>query len=83
MASKPNLYLLQLGYCGNFPTFWREGGSGYTPDIDKAQRWTWKQAQQQMRSSRGSHSFLAVKLADCEAAIVRVVDSEKLKRGER
>ena len=83
MASKPSLYLLQLGFCGNFPTFWREGGAGYTPDIDQAQRWTWKQAQEQILASRGSHSFRALKLSDCEAAVVRVVDSEKMKRGKR
>ena len=77
----PTLYLLQnlnAGYCGNSPLFWKEGGSGYTPNIDEAKRWTWKECQTEIRATKSSHSWNAWKLADCEAAVIRVVDIQLL-----
>ena len=80
---KQTLYLLQnagAGYVGDLPLFWKEGGSGYTPLIDEAKRWTWAETRRQIRSSKGSHHFVAWNLEDVEKCVVRVVSIEALSR---
>lgn len=57
---KQKRYLLQncgIGYLGNSPYFWHKSGSGYTQWIADAKEWTYAEAQQQVRSSRGSHRW--------------------------
>lgn len=76
-----NLYLLQnnsAGYLGNSPLFWHESNCGYTVNIDEAKRWTWKETRRQIRSTRGTHRWTAIKLSDCENAAIRVVDIQRI-----
>lgn len=76
------LYLLQCctaGFVGNSPLFWKEGGGGYTPWIDEAKRWEWAEAQTQVRSTRGSHSWKVWPLDQIEAVAKRTVDIQDLK----
>lgn len=80
MAEKKT-YLLQCntaGYVGNSPLFWKESGSGYTPWIDEAKRWTYKEGKQQVRSSRGSHSWTLWDLKMIEKVAKRTVDIQDL-----
>lgn len=77
------LYLLQncsAGYVGNSPMFWREGGSGYTPWIDEAKRWTKQEAEKQIRATRGTHSWAMWSVAEIEAAAKRTVDIQDLRK---
>lgn len=77
------LFLLQNnngGYVGNSPVFWREGGSGYTPWIDDAKRFTKDEAEIQIRSTRGSHSWTMWPVEMIERAAKRTVDMQDLHR---
>lgn len=77
------LYLLQncsAGYVGNSPMFWREGGSGYTPWIDEAKRWTKEEAEQQIRATCGTHSWAMWSVAEIEAKAKRTVDIQDLRK---
>lgn len=72
-------YLLQnctAGYVG----FWREGGSGYTPWIDEAKRWTLKEADAQIRSTSGTHSWKLWSLDAIEAIAKRTVDIQDMQK---
>lgn len=76
------VYLLQnetAGYIGNYPLFWKEGGSGYTPNIDEAQRFTPKEAADVIRGSRGSHKWKRWHIANVLKAAIRVVDIQSLR----
>lgn len=75
-------YLLQnetAGYVGNSPLFWKEGGCGYTAEIEKARRFTWQEAGNVIRSTRGTHRWKRWKLSDVEKATIRVVDMQLLR----
>lgn len=81
--AKRKTYLLQNcngGYCGNSPMFWREDGSGYTPWIDQAKRWTYREARAQIRSTRGSHSWKMWPLDQIEKVAKRTVDIQELRK---
>lgn len=76
-------YLLQNcsgGYVGNSPVFWREGGSGYTPWIDEAKRWTKEDAELYIRSTRGTHSWQMWSVAEIESVAKRTVDIQDLRK---
>ena len=45
------------GYVGNSPLWWRDGGSGYTDNLNEAQKFTEKEADDIIRSTRGSHQW--------------------------
>lgn len=80
--AKPKLYLLQnctAGFVGNSPVFWREGGSGYTPWIDEAKRWTFQEARLQIRSTKGSHRWKLWPLDKIEQVAKRTVDMQDLR----
>jgi len=75
-------YYLQnigAGYCGNAPFWWAVGDSGYTIHIDEAKLFTKEEADNVIRSAKGSHQFKTWEQSRVIAAIVRTVDSEKLK----
>ena len=77
------IYLLQclnIGYVGNSPMFWREGGSGYTPWIDEAERWTRQEAESLIRSTSGTHDWEMWSLAEVEAIAKRTVDIQDLRK---
>lgn len=77
------LYLLQnctAGYVGNSPLFWREGGSGYTPWIDEAKRWTRAEAESQMRSTSGTHTWVMWPVSVVESLAKRTVDVQDWKK---
>lgn len=76
------IYLLQnvtAGCLGNCPQFWREGGSGYTVNIDEAQRFTPEEAANIVRSSRGTHKWKRWKVQHVLQAAIRVVDIQTLR----
>lgn len=53
-------YLLQncnAGFIGNSPVFWHKDGSGYTQWIDEAKQWNKKEAEEKIRSTRGTHNW--------------------------
>lgn len=77
------LYLLQNcsgGYVGNSPVFWHKDRSGYTPWIDEAKRWTKAEAEQQIRSTRGSQMWQMWSVAEIEAVAKRTVDIQDLRK---
>lgn len=74
-------YLLQNcsgGYVGNSPVFWCKDGSGYTQWIDEAKRWTKEEAEKQIWSTRGSHTWKMWSVAEIEAVAKRTVDIQDL-----
>lgn len=76
-------YLLQncgAGFVGNSPVFWAEGNSGYTPWIDEAKRWTYREAKAQIRSSKGSHRWQLWSLDVIERCAKRTVDIQDLRK---
>jgi hypothetical protein len=78
-----DLYLLQNcngGYVGNSPCFWHKDGSGYTPWIDDAKRWTKEEAQLQIQSTRGSHTWKMWPLSEITAAAKLTVDIQDLRK---
>ena len=85
VEKEQELYLLQNcngGYVGNSPLFWREGGSGYTPWIDEAKRWTRDEAEREIRATRGTHSWKLWSVGEIEAAAKRTVDIQDLRAAE-
>jgi hypothetical protein len=75
-------YYLQnigAGYCGNAPYWWAAGDSGYTACIDEAKLFTKEEAESVIRSTKGSHTFKMWEESRVIAAVIRMVDSEKLK----
>jgi len=76
-------YLLQNcsgGYVGNSPVFWHKDGGGYTQWIDEAKRWTKEEAERQIRSTRGTHSWVMWPVDEIEAAAKRTVDIQDLRK---
>lgn len=77
-----DLYLLQNctgGYVGNSPCFWHKTDSGYTPWIDDAKRWTKEEAERQIRSTQGSHTWKMWPLDRITAAAKSTVDIQDLR----
>lgn len=68
------------GYVGDFPVFWHKAGSGYTPYVDDAKVFTMAEAEGIIRSTKGSHSWKPWSVSTCQAAAVRVVDIERLRK---
>jgi len=57
--SDEDAYLLQnesAGYVGNSPTFWAEK-DGYSQWVEDAKVWTKEEAEQKIRSTRGTHRW--------------------------
>jgi hypothetical protein len=81
-----DLYLLQNlqsctgSYVGNSPCFWHKDGIGYTPWIDDAKRWTKEEAELQIRSTRGSHTWKMWPLSEITAAAKVTVDIQDLRK---
>jgi hypothetical protein len=76
-------YLLQNcsgGYVGNSPVFWHKDGSGYTHWIDDAKRWTKDEAEKQILSTRGSHTWQMWSVDEIEAVAKRTVDIQDLRK---
>jgi len=76
------IYLLQNctgGYVGNSPCFWHKDDSGYTPWIDDAKRWTKEEAELQIRSTQGSHTWKMWPLHQITAAAKSTVDIQDLR----
>lgn len=76
-----DLYLLQnctAGYVGNSPVFW--GNSGYTPWIDNAKHWTKEEAENQIRSTQGTHTWQMWPLSEIAAAAKVTVDIQDLRK---
>lgn len=86
MEVKPDLYYLQnasMGYLGNAPYWWREGGSGYTPYIDEAKVWTEQDADSEIRTCKGTHDFRKWRVDDIMRAIApRMVDLQLVPKRE-
>ena len=80
-AIQVELYLLQnvsAGYVGNSPMFWCEGG-GYTQWVSDAKLWTNDEADQQIRSTKGSHSWKKWPLATINKHSRPTVDMQDLR----
>lgn len=78
-----NEYLLQNcsgGYVGNSPVFWHNNGNGYTPWIDEAKRWTKEEAEAQIKSTRGSHTWTMWSVEEIESVAKRTVDMQDLRK---
>lgn len=76
-----DLYLLQNcngGFIGNSPLFWRKDNSGYTQWIDEARMWTKEEAETQIRSTRGSHSWKMWSVEEINSVAKRIVDIQDL-----
>jgi hypothetical protein len=79
---KKQLYLLQnlhSGYMGNYPFFWRQGGSGYTTHVDEAEQFDAARVREIINGSRGTHKWKRWKLQDVMKAAVRVADMQTLR----
>jgi hypothetical protein len=68
------------GYVGNSLNWWREGGHGYTTDIDEAERFTLESAQR-IIADHPSYSFWP--LDTIEKVATRHVDMQNLRRNEK
>lgn len=80
------LFLLQnctAGYVGNSPVFWQNGGSGYTPWINEAKRWTQEEAEKTIRATRGTHTWRMWPVSEIEAAAKQTVDIQDLRKKEK
>lgn len=65
-------------YVGNSLLFWREGKAGYTTDIDKAHRFTYKEALKIQQGSDGTHQLIP--LSHLNAIATRQVHADHLDR---
>jgi len=76
MADEYYLQNCSAGYIGDFPVFWHKTNSGYTPYIDDAKVFTKAEADEIIRSTRGSHSWKTwpVKLVRRSLAQVAVIE---------
>lgn len=74
------MYLIQNGWIGDFPCFWKANSRGYSCVISDAKRWTKSDAEHQIKASAGSHSLRMIPESDVLSAAVTVCDSEKLPR---
>lgn len=79
MADEYYLQNCSAGYIGDFPVFWHKTNSGYTPYIDDAKVFTRAEADEVMRSTKGSHSWKMWSVSLCQAAVVRVVAIGRLR----
>ena len=81
-SDQPELCLLQnvsSGFIGNSPVFWAEGG-GYTQWISDAKLWTSDEADLQIRSTRGSHSWMKWPLSTIKKHAKLTVDIQDLRK---
>lgn len=77
------LFLLQNcsgGYVGNSPVFWHKSNSGYTQWINEARKWTKAEAETQIHSTRGSHSWKMWSVEEINSVAKRIVDIQDLNR---
>lgn len=82
MLKTPVMFFLQnagMGYLGNSPYWWKEGGGGYTTDIDQAQQFTAEECKTIIRGSKGTHNFKRWLVNQVLAATYRTVDFQLLK----
>jgi len=76
------VYLLQnetAGYVGNSPVFWSRKG-GYSQWIDDAKQWEESEAEQQILSCRGTHSFKMIPWSIVAKCAKQTVDIQDLRR---
>ena len=80
-SSEPLYYLqnVSAGYVGNSPQFWRQGDSGYTAWISTARKFTAKEIEEIIRSTRGSHEFAAWNAETIDMIADKVVDMQELR----
>ena len=79
---QPTLYYLQnctSGYLGNSPYFWGKNG-GYTQWLDEAKQWTKEEANDVIRSTRGSHRWKMWSVKRVDKVAKRTVDMQDLYR---
>lgn len=80
---KPKLFYLQnntAGYCGNSPMFWREDGSGYTPWLSEAKKFTREEADAIINSTRGSHSWTKHAVTTVDRLAKLTIDIQDLRK---
>lgn len=80
--AKQMFYLqnVSAGCVGNCAQFWRRGGSGYTTDIDDAQQFADKEADDIIRTTRGSHAWEKWEVSVVHAAARRTFDAQHLRQ---
>jgi len=61
------------GFVGDSPLWWKEGGHGYTTQLDDAQVWTEEDAMALLMEDQGE-KFTAWPKPHVEAAVVEIVD---------
>ena len=75
-----NLYYIQnRGYCGNCLRWWKDGGHGYTSNLDEAWKLSRERAEYICRSRPDED--IAWPVSKVDAVAVRHVDSERLREG--
>lgn len=77
-----NMYFLQnvgAGFVGNSPYWWQKENSGYVPNIEDAKQFTNEEANDIIRSTKGSHNFKKWKVKDVMKSTILVVDIQKLR----
>jgi hypothetical protein len=77
MADEPLYYIQNKGYCGNCLIWWRDGGHGYTTNVDEAWKVPKSEAERICRSR--PHQDIPWPVAEVDAVTVRHVDSEDLR----
>ncbi len=76
------LFYLQnvgMGCCGNSPYWWHQTNSGYTPRLDDAKQFTATEADDIIRSTKGSHRWKKWPVTKVDKAAHRTVDMQDLK----
>lgn len=68
-----------IGYAGNSPYWWAEGG-GYTINIDEAKQFTVQEARSIIRGSKGTHLWRIFGTKRVLKATFRAVDFQKLSK---
>lgn len=66
------------GWSGNSPVWWKEGGCGYTPYLNEAQKFDKTEAERIIKSCNGTHDFLAWSVPLMERVAKRVVDQQDI-----
>jgi len=77
-----SVYLLENRTQPNSNTayFWRKGGSGYTANLDEAQRFTAAEADHIISSTQGSHRFIKHPVEQVYNVAIRSVNIEDLRQ---
>ena len=80
VISGPSFLLINYtaGFIGNSPMFWEKGGSGYTPRVDEAERFTLQDAESLIKGVRSTHRMVAVPLEVIERLANCVIDIQDL-----